>query len=155
MIAVQDLMRKIGLFVFTAMATLLFSSCSVYMATNQPPKRNLAVLKPGTERDLLIAELGAPVTSEKTSDGSKDIYTFVQGYSKLTKAGRALFHGTADLFTIGLWEAVGTPVEGAFDGKRISVRVVFDRDGKVKEAKTLSMENPSEIQASSVLPARS
>lgn len=154
MLAAQNPMRKVRLFVFTAIAALLLSSCSVYMATNQPPKRNLAVLRPGTERDLVIAELGAPVTSEKTSDGSKDIYTFIQGYSKLTKAGRALFHGTADLFTIGLWEAVGTPVEGAFDGKRISVRVTFDRDGKVKEAKTLSVENPSEAQATS-LPASS
>jgi outer membrane protein assembly factor BamE (lipoprotein component of BamABCDE complex) len=125
---------------FLLVATLL-SGCAVYMATNQPAKRNLAVLKPGTERDLVIAELGAPVTSEKADGETKEIYTFVQGYSKLTKAGRALFHGTADLFTVGLWEAVGTPVEGAFDGKRISVRVIFDREGKVRESKTLSVED--------------
>lgn len=137
-------MRRVRLFLFATLALLLLASCSVYMATNQPPKRNLAVLKPGTHRDLVIAELGAPVTSEKTDEGRKDIYTFVQGYSKFAKAGRALFHGTADLFTIGLWEAVGTPVEGAFDGKRISVRVVFDRDEKVKETKTLSVENSGE-----------
>lgn len=148
-------MRKVRLFLFTAIAALLLSSCSVYMATNQPPKRNLAVLRPGTDRDLVIAELGAPVTTEKTSDGSKDIYTFVQGYSKLNKAGRALFHGTADLFTIGLWEAVGTPVEGAFDGKRISVRVTFDPEGKVKETKTLSVENPGAAQANVASPASS
>ena len=135
-------MRKLWLVLVPCIASVVLSSCSVYMATNQPPKRNLAVLKPGTDRDLVVAELGAPVTSEKTEDGTKDIYTFVQGYSKLTKAGRALFHGTADLFTIGLWEAVGTPVEGAFDGKRISVRVLFDRGGKVKESTTLSIENP-------------
>lgn len=126
---------------------MLLSGCAVYMATNQPPMRNLAVLTPGTERDLVIAELGAPVTSEKSETGTKDIYTFVQGYSKLTKAGRALFHGTADLFTMGLWEAVGTPIEGAFNGKRISVRVIYDLEGKVKEAKTLSIENPETASA--------
>ena len=140
-------MRKICLRAIALAASLLFSGCAVYMATNQPPKRNLAVLKPGTERDLVIAELGAPVSTETADDGKKEIYTFVQGYSKLTKASRALFHGTADLFTIGLWEAVGTPVEGAFDGQRISVRVLFDRDGKVKESKTLSIEAPDKAPA--------
>ncbi len=135
-------MRKAVLLLLSGILAVLLSGCAVYMATNQPPKRNLSVLKPGTERDLVIAELGAPVTSEKTEGGTKEIYTFVQGYSKMAKAGRALFHGTADLFTIGLWEAVGTPVEGAFDGKRISVRVSFDKDEKVVEAKTLSVEDP-------------
>jgi outer membrane protein assembly factor BamE (lipoprotein component of BamABCDE complex) len=120
----------------------LVNGCSVYMATNQPAKKNLAVLKPGTPRDLIIAELGAPVFSETTPEGKKDIYTFVQGYGKLNKASRALFHGTADLFTAGIWEVVGTPVEGAFDGKKISVRVLFDQSERVKESKTLSVEDP-------------
>ncbi|PTX94448.1 hypothetical protein DB354_11930 [Opitutus sp. ER46] len=53
-----------------------------------------------------------------------------------------MFHGTADLFTIGLWEAVGTPIEGAFDGNTISVRVDFDKDERVRESKTLSIESP-------------
>jgi outer membrane protein assembly factor BamE (lipoprotein component of BamABCDE complex) len=135
-------MKKVTQTLVALVSVLLLSSCAVYMATNQPPKRNLAVLKPGTDRDVVIAELGAPVMSEKTDVGRKDIYTFVQGYSKLTKAGRALFHGTADLFTIGLWEAVGTPVEGAFDGKRISVRVLFDDHEKVISSTTLSVEDP-------------
>lgn len=143
-------MRKLLLPLFLAAVTMLLSSCAVYMASNLPPMRNLAVLTPGTERDLVIAELGPPVTSEKTENGTKDIYTFVQGYSKLTKAGRALFHGTADLFTMGLWEAVGTPIEGAFSGKRISVRVIYDHESKVKEAKTLSIENP---EAAKIHPA--
>lgn len=128
--------------ILTLIITAMISGCAVYMATNQPRKRNLAVLKPGTHRDLVIAEFGAPVTSEKTETGRKEIYTFVQGYSKMAKAGRALFHGTADLFTIGLWEAVGTPIEGAFDGKTISVRVDFDKDECVRESKTLSIESP-------------
>lgn len=134
-------MRKIYLLWFLSCVLLnLWAGCAVYMATNQPTKKNLAVLKPGTERDLVIAELGAPVNSESVQEGEKEIYTFIQGYSKLAKASRALFHGTADVFTIGLWEVVGTPVEGALDGKRISVRVIFDANGKVKESTTLSIE---------------
>ncbi len=136
-------MRKIHLLGLLSCVLLnLWSGCAVYMATNQPTKKNLAVLRPGTERDLVIAELGAPVNSEVVEEGKKEIYTFVQGYGKFAKAGRALFHGTADVFTIGLWEAVGTPVEGALDGKRVSVRVIFDANGKVKESTTLSIEEP-------------
>lgn len=135
-------MPKLCLLLVSAVLLCVLSGCAVYMAANQPQKRNLAVLKPGTERDLVIAELGAPVISEPNGEEKKEIYTFVQGYSKLTKAGRALFHGAADVFTIGLWEAVGTPVEGAFDGKKISVRVIFDAAGRVKESTTLSIEDP-------------
>ena len=112
------------------------------MATNQPSKKNLIVLKPGTERDLVIAELGAPITSDATAEGKKDIYTFTQGYGKLNKASRAIFHGAADLFTACIWEAVGTPLEGSFDGKRISVRVLFDKNDKVMESTTLSIGDP-------------
>ncbi len=135
-------MRKIGVLLLSCFLFFLVNGCSVYMATNQPVKKNLAVLKPGTQRDLVIAELGAPVFTETMPEGKKDIYTFVQGYGKLNKTSRALFHGTADLFTAGLWEVVGTPVEGAFDGKKISVRVLFDQNEKVKESTTLSVEDP-------------
>lgn len=135
-------MQKIFVLPVTLALLITMSGCAVYMATNQPRKRNLAILTPGTERDLVVAELGAPVISESIADGKKEIYTFTQGYSKLAKAGRAMFHGAADVFTIGLWEVVGTPIEGAFDGKRISVRVIFDANGRVREAITLTIENP-------------
>jgi outer membrane protein assembly factor BamE (lipoprotein component of BamABCDE complex) len=121
---------------------LLVGSCAVYRATNQPDRKNLLVLTPGTDRDIVVAELGAPVLSEMEGGGRKEIYTFIQGYSKLTKASRALFHGAADVFSIGLWEAVGTPIEGALDGKRISVKILYDERDKVKDAKTLTVEDP-------------
>lgn len=112
------------------------------MAVKQPPKKDLSVLKPGTERDLVLAELGTPVSSEKIGNDKKDIYTFVQGYSKGVKASRAVFHGAADVFTLGLWEIAGTPLEGSFDGKKISERVIYDANDKVKESTTLSVTDP-------------
>lgn len=143
------IVRKLSILLLVAVLNFTASGCAVYMATNQPRLRNLAVLKPGTERDLVIAELGAPVISEAVEAGRKEIYTFIQGYGKLTKAGRALFHGAADVFTIGLWEVIGTPLEGAFDGKKISVRIVFDANGRVKEATTLSIQDPAASEITS------
>jgi hypothetical protein len=129
---------------WSALALVVFavSGCSVVMATRQPSKKNLEVLKPGGDRDRVIAELGVPVSSEKIEGGKKEIYTFIQGYSSGVKASRAIFHGVADVFSFGIWEAVGTPIEGAFDGKKISVRVIYDQDDKIKETTTLSVSDP-------------
>ena len=38
--------------------TPLFGGCAVYMAANQPSEKNLALLKPGTPRNLVVT--GAP-----------------------------------------------------------------------------------------------
>jgi hypothetical protein len=120
----------------------LLASCSVVMATKQPSLKDMNVFRPGTERDVVIAQVGVPVSTEKLPDGRKDIYTFIQGYSSGAKAARAIFHGAADVFTIGIWEAIGTPIEGAFDGKKITERVFFDKDDRVKESTTLSVSDP-------------
>jgi hypothetical protein len=128
--------------VFCGLLSLQLDACSVYKAVNQPSKKNLSVLKPGTSRDRVIAEFGAPVTSEPSEGGRKEIYTFIQGYSKMAKAGRAFFHGAADVFTAFIWEAIGTPIEGAFDGKKISVGVVYDAKDLIATSNTISMTDP-------------
>ncbi|PAW80555.1 MAG: hypothetical protein B9S33_18255 [Pedosphaera sp. Tous-C6FEB] len=120
-----------------ATAISLLSGCSVFMAAKQPPKKDLTVLNVGTPRNVIIAELGSPVHTE-TKDGLRmDIYNFVQGYSKGAKAGRAVFHGAADVLTLGLWEVVGTPTEGTFDGNRMSVEVRYDASDRVREVVTI------------------
>jgi hypothetical protein len=116
--------------------------CSVHRAANQPSAKDTSVMSQGVHRDHLIAEFGAPISSEQLEDGRKDIYSFIQGYSKGNKAGRAFFHGAADLLTIGLWEIVGTPVEGTFDGKRMNVRVIYDENDLVKSSEVLSVSDP-------------
>jgi hypothetical protein len=123
-----------------------FLGCSVVMAVRQPPKKDLGVLQPGNPRALVLAEFGAPIHSE-TRDGKKvDVFAFVQGYGKAAKAGRAIFHSAADLFTLGLWEAVGTPTEMAFDGNKTVYEVVYGADDRVEQAAPLSKLR-SQIQA--------
>ena len=134
-------LRPAGRFAAILLIPLL-SSCAVVMATKQPSLKDLTVFRPGTERDLVIAQVGPPLSTEKVEGGKKDIYTFVQGYSTGTKAARAVFHGAADVFTLGIWEAIGTPIEGAYNGKKITERVVYDSDDKVKESTTLSVTDP-------------
>ncbi|MEM7383817.1 MAG: hypothetical protein AAF514_02635, partial [Verrucomicrobiota bacterium] len=44
--------------------TSVFTGCSARMATQQPVKRDLEVLAPGTFRSRVVAELGRPVLSD-------------------------------------------------------------------------------------------
>jgi len=127
------------------MSTVLITGngCSVYMAAKQPNLKNIDVLAVGTPRRLVVAELGQPQSSEKKDGKRIEVFSFVQGYSKGAKAGRAIFHGLADVFTLGLWEVVGTPTEAIFDGHRISYEVTYDTSDKVEKVVTLS---PSQQQ---------
>jgi hypothetical protein len=59
------------------------------------------------------------------------VYKFKQGYSQEAKISRAVLHGTADIITFGLWEAVGTPTEYYFSGKDMLVRVTYTRYDRV------------------------
>jgi len=116
---------------------LFVQGCSVYMAANQPDKRNMDLFSVGTPRNLVMAEFGLPIaTSEK--DGKKvEIYSFIQGYSTGAKVGRTIGHGVADVLTLGLWEVVGTPTEATFDGDKTVMQVTYDKDDRIEEVVTL------------------
>lgn len=145
----------VGLLV--AVGLLSQTGCAVFMAARQPPKKDLSVLQEGTARSLVLAELGQPVATE-TRDGRRmDVFAFVQGYSKGAKAGRALFHGAADVFTLGLWEVVGTPTEAVFDGSKKSFEVTYDENDRVLKVVDLkpAPSRPSQDAAKEETPAAS
>jgi hypothetical protein len=105
---------------------LLSASCSVYMAAHQPDLKDMTPIKPGVHQSIVHTELGPPVWSGEESDCFVEIYRFTQGYSQGAKTGRAVFHGVADVFTLGLWEVVGTPVETIASGDKMTVKVYYD-----------------------------
>jgi hypothetical protein len=119
-------------------ALLLGSSgCAAFKATQQPNKKKLSVLTPGTPRSHVIAELGAPVYTEEREGVTTDVFAFKQGYSKGVKAGRALVHGAADVVTGGLWEVVGIPAESLADGTDVKVEVVYDQRRAVQSIEVI------------------
>ncbi|AUB81855.1 hypothetical protein THSYN_13375 [Candidatus Thiodictyon syntrophicum] len=126
------------------------SGCAVYMAANQPPQKNLAVLSPGTSRSLVIAELGYPISTKKNGDQRVDVFSFTQGYSKGAKVGRAFVHGVADVFTLGIWEVIGTPAEAVFNGDKIVIETTYDVDDKVQKVTALDRSGaarPTELSS--------
>jgi hypothetical protein len=125
--------------VFILMLIIFLSSgCSVFMAAKQPDSKNLDVLVVGMPRNMVLGEFGVPTSSE-TKNGKKiDVISFTQGYSKGAKAGRAIFHGAADILTLGLWEAVGTPTESVFCGDKMVYEVTYNSDDKIEKVLQLS-----------------
>ncbi len=131
--------RKSNLRVVLLLLIFCFSNvgCSVFMAAKQETKKDLSVLEVGTDRSYLIGEFGAPEWSGEKDGKKVDIYKFVQGYSKGAKVGRAFFHGTADIFSLGLWEVIGTPTEMIADGKELKIEVTYDANNFVEDVRYL------------------
>jgi len=86
---------------------------------------------------MLLAEFGSPAFSETRNGRAYEIYKFVQGYSTGAKAARAVFHGVADVFTLGLWEVFGTPTERAFIGDEMAYEVSYDENDTIKQVTVL------------------
>jgi hypothetical protein len=130
-------MKPILALLVTVSVAVTGAGCSVAMAAHQPSKKDVALLKAGVPRNLVVAELGAPVTSETIQGKRTEVYAFTQGYSKAARVSRTIGHGAADVMTFGLWEAVGTPTEAAFNGKRVVYEVTYDSSDRIEKVVAL------------------
>ena len=111
---------------------LVLSACSAVKAANQPESKDLSVLKLYNTRMQLIAEFGAPATTEINPQGLKiDTFSFVNGYNTAARSARAMGHGLADVASLGLWEVVGTPIEGEFNGSKVNGQAVYDKNDRI------------------------
>ena len=124
------------------LACIMFAAhgCAAMKASEQPDKKNLGVLSPGTPRTHIVAELGAPVWTDEADGRTTDVFAFKQGYSKTNKASRALLHGAADVATAGLWEVVGIPVETLADGHDVQLEVEYDANDMVASVNVIKGE---------------
>ena len=123
---------KLGLCTLLIVGTFNITGWSVFMAAKQPEKKDTKMLAVGVPRAVILAEFGAPVSTVKNGDETVDIFSFKQGYGKAAKFGRMMFHGVADVATLGLWEIIGTPVESGFDGNNIAYQITYDQNDNVK-----------------------
>ena len=113
------------------------SGCSVGMAMHGKESPNLGLVRVGSTRGEVEMVMGAPVESVSTDGGGRiDTYEYEVGNDP--SAGRAIGHGVMDVLTLGLWEVVGTPIEG-FQGTRYRALIDYGADDKV--AKILPPSN--------------
>ena len=137
MITRKKIMCLVSLFILLIIPNF---GCSVFMAAKQPDAKNIDLFKVGTSRSMLLAEFGSPTMSDERNGKKSEIFKFVQGYSSGVKAGRAFFHGAADVVTWGLWEVVGTPTEAVFSGNAMAYEVTYDDKDKIDQVTVLKKE---------------
>lgn len=110
------------------------SGCSVGMAMSGKKTPDLSVVKTDANRQDIELQLGPPAqTSSNDLGGVTAIYDYEVGNDP--SAGRAIGHAFGDLVTLGLWEVVGTPVEGV-QGDKYRLTVVYDKDNRAKSIST-------------------
>ena len=113
---------------------LALSACSVGMALSGKDNPDLGAVRVGAARGEVELHLGSPIKSASLDDGLRaDVYEYQIGNEP--SAGRAIGHSVMDVLTLGLWEVVGTPIEGV-QGETYHATVTFDRGDKVVDIKT-------------------
>lgn len=118
---------------------LLFSGCASSSAT----RKDLNLLQPGTPRVAVIDEFGAPVSTATSRAGLQmDVFTFVQGTAASKKAPRPVEPELAEQTEmLALLEQSGHSPLSMLTGKKITMQVNYDAEGRVKDTVLLRMEN--------------
>ena len=117
--------------VFLAYATLYLTlgGCSVGMAMSGKKDPNLGAFRVGSTRGEVELQLGSPISTTTTTEGRRvDLYEYEIGNEP--SGGRAIAHGVMDVLTLGLWEIIGTPIEG-FQGSKHRLTVTYDQEDRV------------------------
>jgi len=88
----------------------ILSGCSAVMAASGQRESNLSAIQMGDTRNMVSVKIGQqPIRVQAKGKDLIEVYEVEKGNEP--SMGRALAHGTLDLFTCGLWEIVGTPLE--------------------------------------------
>ena len=97
------------------------------MALSGKKDPELGAVRVGASRGEIELHLGSPVEILQREDGTRlDTYEYEVGNEP--SAGRAIGHGVMDVLTLGLWEVIGTPVEGIQGDKKRLVVAYDEKD---------------------------
>ncbi|MGL9750901.1 MAG: hypothetical protein ACR5LC_05610 [Symbiopectobacterium sp.] len=128
-------------FLIAILSIFSLSNCSVYMATQQPEKKDVSLFKKGTPRSILLGEFGYPIaqTEHKERMGRSGISgNLLKGMGGWAKAWRAVGYTADDVLTLGLWEVIGTPIESSANGNHVAYEVAYDTHGNVSDVVLLT-----------------
>lgn len=123
----------INIFIYLVLSGILFSGCSVGMAMSGKTTPDLGVIKKNTTRGEVELQLGSPVKVSTMKNGhTLNIYEYEVGNDP--SAGRAAGHAVMDVLTFGIWEIIGTPIEG-FQGDKRQVQIEYDENDTIVKVK--------------------
>ena len=119
--------------VYAILTVMMLSGCSVGMAMSGKRQPDLGAVRIGASRGEVELHLGAPIEISEKDGHRVDIYEYEVGNEP--SAGRAIGHGVMDVLTLGIWEVVGSPIEG-FQGEKKRVMVTYDSEDVVTKVRT-------------------
>ncbi len=114
---------------------LLLSGCSVAMSANRSTyKGDPAMIQKGADKQVIESTFGPPnMTTSLPKGETKAIYKIDPNAHRAGSRGAAVAgHVVADVLTLGLWEAIGTPIELAAQDEFTNYVIVYGDDDKVK-----------------------
>ncbi len=97
------------------------------------PDPNIGALQIGQKRDIVLLNLGQPTKPSVKEEKRTDVFHLERGNQP--SAGRAVGHAAMDVLTLGLWEVVGSPIEG-FIGDTFTLSIEYDADETVTSINT-------------------
>ena len=114
----------------------MLQGCSVGMAMSGKKQPELGAIRVGATRGEMELQLGPPIEVREENGHRVDIYEYEIGNEP--SAGRAIGHGVMDILTLGIWEVVGTPVEG-FQGEKKRLMLTYDEHDVVTKVGTITV----------------
>lgn len=124
---------------FFCLLDLNLGGCAASRALDKPAPKNYGVLKPGTNRDLVRAELGQAQPSVSKMDC--DVFAFEKGSSGW-KYMRAIGYSLLDIGTLGVSEVVTNPAEAGVGKDKERVRVCYDKNQNVIFSEKMQVGKP-------------
>lgn len=128
---------------------IVLNGCAASRALNQEVPKDYSVLKKGSDRDLVRAELGTPTLSA-TEGSNCDVFSFVEGSGGF-KYFRAIGYSVLAVGTLGISETIANPIEAAVGHDKVRLRVCYDDNNRVKTVekletgKTATIANPENL----------
>ena len=122
-------LRRSLLVVSMMSASAGFSGCSVMLAATSPAQPEPGVIKVGALRTEVERQLGRPINLVRTNRGDIATYTYL-GPDEVSYR-RATAYALADVFTLGVFELVASPVETLQNDKH-TLTITYGWKGRVK-----------------------
>lgn len=121
---------------------VLFSLLAGCATSRTETKKDINVFRPGVAREVVIDEVGAPVSTTTSRAGNTvDVFTFVQGSAPSGKPARPVEPEMAEqVELLALMEQSGRSPLSALTGKKLTVQVNYDGDLRVMDTVLLRAE---------------
>ena len=116
------------------------AGCSAFMAGQRSTyKGDPNVIQVGADRMAVENTLGPPDMAVSVENGrTKVVYKIdPDAHSQAGRNSAIAWHIIADVFTLGLWEIVGTPAEVAAKDKFTTYLIYYSKEGKIEQVETV------------------